>query len=109
MNSMPKYVVSSTLTDPSWDNSHVVSGDLAGEIYRLKDEAGELLVAGSAQLVHGLMAEDLIDELRLMVYPTVLGTGKRLFAEGTPPRAMRLVEAGKAAETLLLTYEVTAS
>ncbi len=105
MNSMPKYVFSSTLSDPSWENSHVIKGDLAGEITRLKDEVGELLVAGSAQLVGGLMAAGLVDDLRLMVYPIVLGTGKRLFAEGAGPATLRLVESGLAAQTLLLRYE----
>jgi dihydrofolate reductase len=105
MNAMPKYVFSSTLSDPSWENSHVISGDLVAEVSRVKDEVGELLVAGSAQLVSGLLAGGLIDELRLMVYPTVLGTGKRLFGEGAGPAELRLVESGPAAQTLLLRYE----
>jgi dihydrofolate reductase len=79
MNSMPKYVVSSTLTDADWNNTTILRGDLADEATRLKDEVGEILVAGSRQLVHGLHAHGLIDEYRLMVYPIVLGSGARLF------------------------------
>jgi dihydrofolate reductase len=79
MNSMPKYVVSSTLTDADWNNTTILRGDLADEATRLKDEVGEILVAGSRQLVHGLNAHGLIDEYRLMVYPIVLGSGARLF------------------------------
>jgi dihydrofolate reductase len=93
-NGMPKYVVSSTLTDPSWENSHVIApDDLAGEIGRLRDEVdGTLLVAGSMQLCHALLDQGLVDELRLMVFPTVLGKGKRLFGETGAPRAMRLTD-----------------
>jgi dihydrofolate reductase len=82
MNSMPKYVVSSTLTDPVWNNTTVVGGDLNQAVTKLKaDVEGDLLVAGSAQLVQGLVAADLIDELRLMVFPVVLRSGKKLFAD----------------------------
>jgi dihydrofolate reductase len=78
MNSISKYVVSSTLTDPSWTNSTVISGeDLSAAMNRLKDEVGELLVAGSPKLAQALLRSGLVDELRLMVYPTVLGTSKR--------------------------------
>jgi dihydrofolate reductase len=81
MNSMPKYVYSTTLQDPSWTNTTVLSGDFAEEIGKLKDEVdGVILVAGSATLVQGLVANDLLDELRLMVFPVILGSGKRLFA-----------------------------
>jgi dihydrofolate reductase len=104
MNSMPKYVISSTLTDPSWANTTVVSGDLAEEAQRLKDDVGELLVAGSAQLVSALHAHGLIDEYRLMLYPIVLGGGKRLFADGPTQTTLRLVEAKPSADTVLLTY-----
>jgi dihydrofolate reductase len=105
MNSMPKYVVSSTLSDPSWTNSNVISGeDLGAEVNRLKDEVGELLVAGSAQLAQSLLGAGLVDELRLMVYPTVLGTGKRLFPEGAEPINLDLVYSAPAAQTMLLTY-----
>src|SRR5215216_2771373 len=79
-NSMPKYVVSSTLSDPEWNNSHVVSADLPAEVEKLKAEHdGDIVVAGSAQLVHGLLENHLVDELRLMVFPVVLGDGKRVF------------------------------
>jgi dihydrofolate reductase len=93
-NGMPKYVVSSTLTDPSWENSHVIApGDLAGEVARLRGEVdGTLLVNGSMQLCHALIEQELVDELRLMVFPTILGEGKRLFGETGAPKAMRLTE-----------------
>jgi dihydrofolate reductase len=105
MNSMPKYVVSSTLADPSWTNSTVINGeDLPGQIDRLKDEVGELLVAGSAQLARALLSAELVDELRLMVFPTILGTGKRLFPEGGDPINLDLEYSAPAAQTLLLTY-----
>ena len=103
MNTMPKYVFSNTLTEASWENSHIVSGDFAQEISKLRDEVGDLLVAGSVQLVNGLTEHDLVDEYRLMVYPTILGQGKRLFADGAQA-SLKLVEAKPAADTLLLTY-----
>ena len=81
-NSMPKYVVSSTLKDPEWTNSTVLSGDLATEVSRLKEELdGDIVVHGSAQLAQALVEQGLVDELRLMVFPVVLGSGKRLFGE----------------------------
>ena len=82
MNGNRKYVVSSTLTDPTWNNSEVLSGDLVTDISRIKAEDGaDLLVAGSASLVQGLLAHGLVDELRLEVYPVILGKGKRLFGD----------------------------
>jgi len=93
MNSMPKYVFSSTLTDPEWENTTVLSGDLAEEIAKVRDEVdGVILVAGSAQLVQGLIENDLVDELRLMVFPVVLGSGKRLFGEIEDKKALRLTD-----------------
>jgi dihydrofolate reductase len=90
-NTMPKYVVSSTLRDPEWTNSTVVSGDLVDEITKLKREQdGDIVVHGSAQLVQSLIENDLVDELRLMVFPVVLGTGKRLFGETTDKKRLRL-------------------
>ena len=90
-NTMPKYVVSSTLDDPEWNNSTVLSGDVPAEVAKLKDEIdGEILVAGSAQLVQTLLENDLVDELRLMVFPVVLGGGKRLFGETSDKKPMRL-------------------
>src|SRR4051812_40086096 len=83
-NTMPKYVVSSTLSDPSWTNTTVLSRDVVGAVRRVKDEqSGDIVVHGSAQLVQTLVANDLVDELRLMVFPVVLGTGKKLFADAT--------------------------
>ena len=93
MNSMPKYVVSSTLTNPEWQNTTVLSGDVAEEVSKLKQEVdGNILVAGSAQLVQALIEHDLVDELRLMVYPVVLGSGKRLFATTSDKKALRLAD-----------------
>jgi dihydrofolate reductase len=80
MNSIPKYVVSSTLKDLQWNNSHPIDGDIAEAVTKLKDEDGlDILVAGSARLVHYLMAHNLVDEYRLMVHPVLVGDGKRLF------------------------------
>jgi dihydrofolate reductase len=90
-NTMPKYVVSSTLRDPEWTNSTVLSGDVVDEITKLKNEQdGDIVVHGSAQLVQSLIENDLVDELRLMVFPVVLGTGKRLFGETTDKKRLRL-------------------
>src|SRR5256886_2283568 len=90
-NTMPKYVVSSTLRDPQWANSTVLSGDLVAEITKLKKEQeGDIVVHGSAHLAQSLIENDLVDELRLMVFPVVLGTGKRLFGETSDKKPMRL-------------------
>jgi dihydrofolate reductase len=90
-NNMPKYVVSSTLKDPEWTNSTVIGTDLPAEVSRLKEEHdGDIVVHGSAQLVQALVKEGLVDELRLMVFPVVLGTGKRLFGETSDQRPLRL-------------------
>jgi dihydrofolate reductase len=104
-NSMPKYVVSKTLKDPEWNNSHVLDGDdLAADVAGLKQQyEGDILVAGSAQLVQSLLALDLVDELRLMIFPTVLGEGKRLFADGGDVKAFGTVEAGKSADVTTVT------
>ncbi len=92
MNTMLKYVVSSTLRDLTWNNSARVDGDVAEEVANLKEQVGgDLLVAGSATLVRTLVDRDLVDELRLMVYPVVLGAGKRLFGDSTSAKAFRLV------------------
>ena len=92
-NSMPKYVVSSTLADPEWNNSTVVKGDVAKEVAKLRQERdGDIVVHGSARLVQTLLEHDLVDELRLMVFPAVLGTGKRLFGETTDKKSLRLVD-----------------
>jgi dihydrofolate reductase len=91
MNSMPKYVVSTTLENPEWNNSTVISENVAGEVKRLKDEIdGDILVAGSGQLVRTLLDERLVDELRLMVFPIVVGEGKHLFGEQRDMSELRL-------------------
>jgi dihydrofolate reductase len=106
MNSMPKYVVSKTLGEPEWENSTVLSGDLAEDVAKLKGEVdGVILVAGSAQLVNALVENDLVDELRLMVFPTVLGAGKRLFAETAAAKPMKLIDSRPAGECTILIYE----
>ncbi len=93
LNSLPKYVVSSTLEDPEWNNSTVLKGDVVGEVSKLKQELdGEIVVPASFQLVHTLIEHDLVDELRLMTYPVVLGAGERLFGETTDKKPMRLVD-----------------
>jgi dihydrofolate reductase len=92
-NSMPKYVVSSTLENPEWNNSTVLKGDLADEVTKLKQQHdGDVVVHGSAQLVQSLLEGDLVDELRLMVYPVVLGSGKRLFGETSDKKPLRLTD-----------------
>jgi dihydrofolate reductase len=92
-NSMPKYVVSSTLEEPEWNNSTVLGGDLPQAVAKLREEhAGDIVVHGSAQLVQGLIEHDLVDELRLMVYPVVLGTGKRLFGDTNDKKRLRLAD-----------------
>ena len=94
LNNDPKYVVSSTLNDPEWQNTTVISGDVAGEIAKLKERTnGVILVAGSGTLVRTLLEADLVDELRLMVFPTVLGRGRRLFPAGIDRLKLRLAEA----------------
>jgi dihydrofolate reductase len=106
-NTMPKFVVSKTLNGPEWTNSTVLAGDVAHEVSRLKEQpGGDILVNGSAQLVHALMEHDLVDEYRLMVFPVVLGAGKRLFADGADITALRLVEAKPVGSdgVVILTY-----
>jgi dihydrofolate reductase len=90
-NGMRKYVVSSTLGEPEWSNSTVIRGDVAEEVARLaQQEGGDILVNGSARLVSTLVEHDLVDEYRLMVFPAVLGSGKRLFSGTAAPKALRL-------------------
>ncbi len=92
-NSMPKYVVSSTLEKADWNNSTVLKGDVLQEVSKLKHRLdGNIVVHGSAQLVQTLLANDLVDELRLMVFPVVLGSGKRLFGATSDSKRMQLVE-----------------
>jgi dihydrofolate reductase len=106
INGMPKYVVSATLKDPEWNNSTVIGGDVAEAVARLRQDVdGDILVNGSVQLVQTLMEHDLVDEYRLMVFPTILGAGKRLFGETSHAAALRLVDAKPAGQTLILVYE----
>ena len=112
LNSLPKYVVSSTLEEPKWSNSTVfkgavLKGDVVTEVSKLKQElAGDIVVYASARLVHTLMEHDLVDELRLMVFPVVLGAGERLFGETSDKKPMRLVHTQTVGDSLaLLTYE----
>ena len=93
LNSDPKYVVSTTLEDPEWQNTTVISTDVVDRIGKLKEEtAGTILVAGSGTLVQTLLGADLVDELRLMVFPTILGGGRRLFPDGIDRLKLKLVE-----------------
>jgi dihydrofolate reductase len=107
LNSLPKYVVSSTLENPEWNNSTVLKGDVLNEVSRLKHELkGEIVVPASFQLVHTLMEHDLVDELRLKVFPVVLGAGERLFGETSDKKAMRLVDTQTVeGDVVFLTYE----
>ena len=90
-NTMPKYVVSSTLSDPAWTNTTVLSGDLREEVEKLKEQHdGDVVVHGSAQLTQALLEDDLVDELRLMVFPVVLGGGKRLFGDSGEKKRLQL-------------------
>jgi dihydrofolate reductase len=108
---MPKYVVSTTMDEAEWNNSTVIKGHVAEEIAKLKQQPGrDLLVAGSCQLVHTLMENDLVDEYHLMVFPVVLGSGKRLFKEGSDMTNLRLVESQAVGDgVLILRYEPAAS
>lgn len=110
-NNMPKYVVSSTLEDPEWNNSTVLSGDLAEAVTKLKAEQdGDIFVHGSAQLVQALLENDLVDELRLMVFPLVLGSGKRLFGETSDKKGLRLADSKTVGDGVsLLIYEPAAA
>jgi dihydrofolate reductase len=107
MNTMPKYVVSSTLEEAKWDNSTVLRGEVAEEVSRLKQEVdGVILVAGSASLVQALVENDLVDEFRLMVFPVVLGKGKRLFDGDSGKKPLRLVSSKTVGDGIaILTYE----
>jgi dihydrofolate reductase len=92
-NTMPKYVVSSTLENPEWNNSTVLKGDVAEEVTKLKQQIdGDIVVHGSARLAQTLLEHDLVDELRLMVYPVVLGSGKRLFGDTSEKKPLQLAE-----------------
>ena len=105
-NSMPKHVVSSTLERPEWNNSTVLEGDLAAGVAKLKEQYdGDIVVHGSARLAQALLADDLVDELRLMVFPVVLGSGKRLFGETADKKRLQLEETRTVGDgVLILTY-----
>ena len=93
LNGLPKYVVSSTLADPGWNNSTVLTGDVVTAVSRLKRELhGEINVPASFQLVHTLIEHDLVDELRLKIFPVVIGAGERLFGETSDKKSMRLID-----------------
>jgi dihydrofolate reductase len=108
LNSLPKYVVSATLAEPRWSNSTVLAGDVVNEVSKLRQElAGDIVVYGSGQLVRTLMEHDLVDELRLMVYPVVLGAGERIFGETSDKKTIRLLGTRTVGEGLaFLTYEL---
>jgi dihydrofolate reductase len=105
-NTMPKYVVSSTLGEPDWNNSRVLKGDLPTEVAELRAEHdGDIVVHGSAQLVQALLEHDLVDELRLMVFPVVLGSGKRLFGDTSDKKPLRLADSKTVGDGVaILTY-----
>jgi len=105
-NTMPKYVVSSTLENPEWTNSTVISGDLPAEVEKLKQQhTGDVVVHGSVRLVQSLLEQDLVDELRLMVFPVVLGTGKTLFGETSDKKPLQLVDSKTVGDgVVILTY-----
>jgi dihydrofolate reductase len=106
-NSMPKYVVSSTLKNADWNNSTILSGDVVDEVEKLKSKVdGDIVVHGSAQLVQTLVEHDLVDELRLMVFPVVLGTGKRLFGETADKKSLKLADSKIVGDGVaILTYQ----
>jgi dihydrofolate reductase len=105
---MPKYVLSSTLDKPRWSNSTVLRGDVVDEVSRLKQAvSGDIVVYGSVQLVHSLFENDLVDELRLMVFPIALGAGERLFSDIGASRPLRLVEVRRVGSDItFLTYTI---
>ena len=107
MNSMPKYVVSSTLEDPEWNNTTVLKGDVVNEVSKLKQDLnGDINVPASFQLARTLIEHDLVDELRLKIFPVVLGAGERLFGETSDKKPMRLVDTQSVGDGVaILTYE----
>ena len=107
LNSKPKYVVSSTLQDPAWNNTTVLKGNVVNEVSKLKQQlAGDIVVPASFQLVRTLIEHDLIDELRLMIYPVALGAGERLFGETSDKKPLRLISTRTVGNDLAyLTYQ----
>jgi dihydrofolate reductase len=110
-NNMPKYVVSSTLRNPEWTNTTVLDGALADEVSKVRDDVdGDIVVHGSAQLVQGLLEGGLVDELRLMVFPVVLGAGKRLFGETSDKRPLKLTDSRTVGDGVTIqVYEAAAA
>jgi dihydrofolate reductase len=105
MNNLPKYVVSSTLTEADWNNTTILSGEVAEEVAKLKTgDGGDIMVAGSQQLVAALLEHDLVDELRLMVSPVILGPGKRVFDGVSGKKVLELAESVTYGGNLVLTY-----
>ena len=104
---MPKYVVTSTLEQPDWSNTTPLKGDLVAEVAKLKERhERDIVVHGSAQLVQALLERDLVDQVRLMVFPVVLGSGKRLFGETSDKKPLRLVDSKVVGDGVaILTYE----
>jgi len=104
-NAMPKFVVSTTLENPEWNNTTVLRGDLADEVGKLKEQFdGDILLAGSATLAQSLIERDLVDEINLMVFPILLGKGKRLFGELDVPRTLELVETKATGSVVILIF-----
>ncbi len=108
LRTLPKYIVSSSLVDPGWDNSTVLTGDVVSEVTQLRQQVdGEIVVYGSRTLAHTLMEHDLADELRLIVFPVVLGAGERLFGETSDKKPVRLLDTGTVGDGLAyLTYRL---
>jgi len=106
-NNMPKYVVSSTLSEPEWNNSTVLNGDVVEQVRKLRQELdGDIVVHGSAMLAQTLLEHDLVDQLRLMVFPVVLGSGKRLFGDTSDKKPLRLVDSKMVGDGVaILIYE----
>ena len=105
-NEMPKFVVSTTLENPEWNNTTVLTGDLSEEVGALKERfSGDILVAGSATLVQSLLARDLVDQLNLMVFPVLLGKGKRLFADGADQTPLSIVETRSTGSVAILVFQ----
>ena len=108
LNSLPKYVVSSTLSHPEWNNTTVIRGDVMSEVSDLKHRIdGDIIVAASFRLWHMLLEHNMVDELRLMVFPVVIGEGKRLFGDARATTSLRLVSARPVDDLVQLIYELT--
>src|SRR5918997_6019397 len=109
MNGYPKYVVSTTLDEAGWNNSTIIKGNIAEEGFRLKQQPGQdILIFGSGDLVNTLMQHGLIDEYRIMVFPVIVGSGKRLFEDGSETTALRLVDTKTfGSGVVVLTYRPT--